>query len=224
MREGQMRRAGILGLGLILCVGLVANGAAAEEEQLDGAKMLEQFEQKLGEESGKLEELKPEFDAFSESMKRDIEASVDKGFVELEELSKKLDEATKMTEAKVKEMLSSEEYVKLKEFMAGLDREAVEAAKKKLTDELTKALELTEEQVTKLKPILEESVSDLSEIMTDLAKSGSSALEEFKTKYEELSKNLREQLKESLEKDQLEKFDEYQQEKKDKISREVFEV
>lgn len=209
----------------VLLVGLLAfSPAAAAEIPKDGAEILNRMEKELGTDSEKLEEIVPQLDAYSQSMQEEIEESVNKGFVELEAFSRKFAETTRLTEAKIKEMLTSEEYLQFKEFLAEIDQESVEQAKKKLAEEFGAVLDLTEEQALKVKPILEKGIADLSEAMAELEKSGKGAAEEFKARFEELSDALRKEIEKRLEGEQLEKFDRYQEQKEEKIVREVFEV
>jgi hypothetical protein len=215
-----------ISLFILLLTGLFFSSAAmaVEEKKFDSEELMSQLEEQIDLSAEKLNQLKPEIDAKSAELKKDIEASVDKGFVELDKLTGKLDAATKATEAKVQEMLSSEQYQQFKDFLAGIDKEAVEDAKKKLSKELSEVLQLTEEQAEKIKPVFEESVAELSALLDSFAKSGMSALDDFKSQYEDLTKQLRDKLKETLDKDQLEKYDEYKNEKRDKIAERLFEA
>jgi len=215
-----------ISLFILLLTGLLFSSAAmaVEEKTFDSEELMSQLEEQIDLSAEKLNQLKPEIDAKSAGLKKDIEASVDKGFVELDKLTGKLDAATKATEAKVQEMLSSEQYQQFKDFLAGIDKEAIEDAKKKLSKELSEVLQLTEEQAEKIKPVFEESVAELSALMDSFAKSGMSALDDFKSQYEDLTKQLRDKLKETLDKDQLEKYDEYKNEKRDKIAERLFEA
>jgi len=215
-----------ISLFILLLTGLLFSSAAmaVEEKKFDSEELMSQLEEQIDLSAEKLNQLKPEIDAKSAGLKKDIEASVDKGFVELDKLTGKLDAATKATEAKVQEMLSSEQYQQFKDFLAGIDKEAIEDAKKKLSKELSEVLQLTEEQAEKIKPVFEESVAELSALMDSFAKSGMSALDDFKSQYEDLTKQLRDKLKETLDKDQLEKYDEYKNEKRDKIAERLFEA
>jgi hypothetical protein len=209
---------------IILSIVFGFSVGALAGEQFETEKMMSQLEEKLGLSTETLKKLKPQLDAKSAELKKDVQASVDKGFVQLDELTEKLAAATKSTETKVKELLSSEEYKQFKDFMSSLDKEAIEDAKKKLSAEFSEVLQLTEEQAKKLKPVLEDSVKELSTMVDELAKSGMSALGDFKVQYEEFAKELREKLQETLDKDQLEKYDEYKEEKRDKIAEKLFEA
>ena len=86
-----------------------------------------------------------------------------------------------------------------------------------LDQSLQKHLKLTEEQAIKIKPILEESFTELAAMVRHLAEKGTSSLEDFRTQYDELVKNLREQLQSLLDKDQMDTLDNHSEELKEKI-------
>ncbi|MCP3888969.1 MAG: hypothetical protein GY702_08860 [Desulfobulbaceae bacterium] len=196
----------------------------AAEEQFDSEKIISELEEKSGLSREQISQLKPEIEAKSAQLKTDIKESIDEGFLRLEELSAKLDTATKGTEEKVKQLLNSEEYLKFKDFLLSIDKKAVKNVKNSLTEELSSVLQLTEEQAEKLKPVLEDSVNQLTELVGNLTKSGKSALDDFKVQYENLSKRLRDKLKDTLDSKQLDRLDEYNKEKKEKITQRLFEV
>ncbi len=196
----------------------------AAEEQFDSEIIISELEEKSGLSREQISQLKPEIEAKSAQLKTDIKESIDEGFLRLEELSAKLDTATKGTEEKVKQLLNSEEYLKFKDFLLSIDKKAVKNVKNSLTEELSSVLQLTEEQAEKLKPVLEDSVNQLTELVGNLTKSGKSALDDFKVQYENLSKRLRDKLKDTLDSKQLDRLDEYNKEKKEKITQRLFEV
>jgi len=201
-----------------------ASMSFATEEQFDSERIISELEEKSGLSREQISQLKPEIEAKSAQLKIDIKESIDEGFLQLEEFSAKLDTATKGAEEKVKQLLNSEEYLKFKDFLSSIDKEAVNNVKNSLTEELESVLQLTEEQAEKLKPVLEDSVNQLTELVGNLTKSGKSALEDFKVQYENLSKSLRDKLKDTLDSKQLDQLDEYNKEKKEKITQRLFEV
>lgn len=198
-----------------------AHGFTAEE-QFDSEKMLSELESQLELNSEKLSKLKPTIDTKSEEMKKSIHEMVDKGFVQLEEMTVELDKMSKETEAKVRSFLNSEEVKKLKDYLNKLDKEAINEAKNKLVAELSEVLELTEQQLNKLKPILEDSMEQLSKMIEKLAKEGSRNWDEFKRQYEEISNELKDQMQETLDSSQMKKLEKYNEEKRDKIREFLF--
>ena len=211
-------------VGLLMIFTFFVSVSSASEEQFDTDEIMSKLEKEVELSSEKLKQLKPQIDEKSAEVKKSIQESVDKGFLQMDELSEKLDAASKATEEKVKQFLNSEEYTKFKEFMTSIDKQAIEDAKTKLTGELADVLQLTEDQAQKIKPILEESIDDLNKLISKLKAEGLSTWNEFKSQYEELSANLRDQLQEMLDSGQLERLDKYNKEKKEKLHEGLFEV
>ncbi len=204
-----------------LIVQFVSPGFSADEK-FNSDKMMDELETQLDLSGEKVDKLKPAIDAKSADLKKSLHEALDKGFVELDELTAKLDMVSKDAEEKVKAFLNSEEMEQLKSYLKKIDKEAIDEAKEKLVAELTALLELTEEQIAQLKPILEESMTELSGILKELASEGSKSWENFKEQYEKFSKTLREKLENTLDGEQMKKFDKYQEEKKEKIHQVVF--
>lgn len=199
-----------------------ASVVLAADEEFDSEEILSNLESQLELSREKLSRLKPVIDAKSAELKKSIHETVDKGFMQLEELNSKLDAASRDAEKKVSEFLNSEEIEKLKDYLSKIDEDAIREMKEKLDAELSAVLELTEEQAAKLKPIFEDSLTQLSEMLDRLAKEGSKSWEEFRLQYENLSKELREKLQDTLDSEQIKRLDKYNEEKKEKIQRVLF--
>ncbi|NOQ46958.1 MAG: hypothetical protein GQ559_09865 [Desulfobulbaceae bacterium] len=194
----------------------------AADEEFDSEEILSNLESQLELSSEKLSRLKPVIDAKSAELKKSMHETVDKGFMQLEELNSKLDAASRDAEKKVSEFLNSEEIEKLKDYLSKIDEDAIREMKEKLDAELSAVLELTEEQAAKLKPLFEDSLTQLSEMLERLAKEGSKNWEEFRGQYENLSKELREKLQDTLDSEQMKRLDRYNEEKKEKIQVALF--
>ena len=150
--------------------------------------------------------------------------SVDKGFAQLDELSKQFDTMSKDAELKVKEVLSSEEAQKLREYLAKVDEDAIKEAKDKMVADLNEILQLTEDQAKKIQPIIEESIADLTKMIEGLANESQRNWSEFKTDLEKRTKDLQDKLRETLDGEQMEKLEEYNNEQKDRIKKAKFTV
>jgi len=192
-------------------------GYTAEDEAFDTDKMISDLNDKIELSKEQWEKLKPVLGEKSDELKKSINEYVDKGYVQMGEMSGKLKEVSEDTEKKLEAFLNSEEMQKLKNYLNELDEDAIKEAKDRLVAELSEILALTEEQVSKLKPAMEESMSEMSEMIEDLADRGSSGWEEFKKQYKTLTDDLKKKLEETLDNQQMERFEEYKQEKQDKI-------
>lgn len=192
-------------------------GFAAEDETFNKEKMISDLNDKIELSKEQWEKLKPVLGEKSDELKKSINEYVDKGYIQMEEMSRKLKGVSEDTEKKLESFLNSEEMQKLKNYLNELDEEAIKEAKDRLVAELSEILVLTEEQVDKLKPVLEDSMSQMSEMIEELADRGSSGWEEFKKQYQSLTEELKKKLEETLDKRQMERFEEYKQEKRDKI-------
>ena len=208
---------------LITCsVFFIVSSGSATEQEFDSKKMLSELETKLDLSEKKLSQLEPTIQSKSEELKKSIHGAVDKGFIELDELNSKLGEVSKDAQKKVKDFLNGEEMSQLKEYFKKIDRDAMIAVKERLVADISKALELTEQQIQELKPVLEESFTQLSTLVTQLTQNGSESWDEFKRQYEQFSNELREKLQDSLDDEQMKKLDKYNEEKKDKIHMVMF--
>lgn len=197
---------------------LISNvGLAAENETFNTEKMISDLNDKIELSKEQWEKLKPVLDEKSDELKKSIDEYVDKGYIQMEKMSGKLEEVSKDTEKKLEAFLNSEEMQKLKNYLNELDEDAIKEAKDRLVAELSEILALTEEQFSKLRPVMEDSMSQMSEMIEDLADKGGSGWEEFKKQYKTLTDDLKKKLQDTLDKQQMERFEEYKQEKQDKI-------
>lgn len=209
----------ILKVMMITSLFLLINnvGLAAEDETFDTEKMISDLNDKIELSKEQWEKLKPVLGEKSDELKKSINEYVDKGYIQMEEMSGKLGKVSKDTEKKLETFLNSEEMQKLKNYLNELDEDAIKEAKDRLVAELSEILVLTEEQVRKLRPVMEDSMSQMSEMIEDLADRGSSGWEEFKKQYKTLTDDLKKKLQDTLDKQQMERFEEYKQEKQEKI-------
>lgn len=195
---------------------------SAETEGIDSEKIITELEKQMDLSRDKWEKLKPIMEEKSKDLSEGIKDSVDKGFAELEKLSKKFDAMSKDAEQKVKDILSSEEAMKFREQLAKIDKEAIDKTKEKMVADLNELLELTDEQVQKLKPVLEDSFNKWAEIIQSLAAEGTRNWEEFRQDFEKVTRDLYDKVKETLDEEQMKKLEEYNEEQKEDIKRALF--
>ena len=177
---------------MITSVFLLVNTSsfAAEDEAFSTEKMISDLNDKIELSREQWEKLKPALGEKSDELKKSINEYVDKGYIEMEEMSRKLKGVSEDTEKKLEAFLNSEEMQKLKSYLNELDEEAIREAKDRLVAEVSEILVLTEDQLDKLKPVLEDSMSRMSEMIQELADRGSSGWEEFKKQYKTLRTSL----------------------------------
>jgi hypothetical protein len=206
---------------MITTVFLLVNTSsfAAEDETFSTEKMISDLNDKIELSREQWEKLKPVLGEKSDELKKSINEYVEKGYVEMEEMSRKLKGVSEDTEKKLEAFLNSEEMQKLKSYLNELDEEAIREAKDRLVAEVSEILVLTEDQLDKLKPVLEDSMSRMSEMIQELADRGSSGWEEFKKQYKTLTDELKKKLEDTLDRQQMERFEEYKEDKRDKIEK-----
>lgn len=210
-------------LGFLLSFGLfVASVQGAEPEEFNSEKIISEIEKKMDLSREKWEQLKPVIEEKSKEMSEGLKESVDKGYAELEKMTKKFDSMSKDAEQKVKDILSSEEAMKLREQLAKVDKEAIDNAKKKMIADLNELLALTEEQAQKLQPVLEDSFNQLADKIQELAKEGSKDWTEFKQDFEKMTRDLYDKVRETLDDEQLEKLEKYNEDQKEDIKKALF--
>ena len=206
----------------LLAHALLSSPVFAAEEEFDADKMLSELEQQLQLSSDKLSKLKPALDAKSVELKKSINASVEKGFMEFDALSGQLDTATREAEAQLKDALSGEEMQKLKDYLGKIDRDAIASIQQSLVEELEKFLKLTEDQIAKLKPVLEDAFKQLSEMLERLAREGNKTLDQFKQEYTTLNTDLKQKLADTLDGEQLKSLDANRDELREGIGEALF--
>lgn len=211
-------------LAVVSALLLLAAAAAGygNDRSFDSEKMLEELELKLELSKEKLQSLKPTIDEKSRELKKLMQESLDKGYLQLEEMNQALEELSIESEKKMQSILNSEQAGKLKEYLSKVDKDAIRDTQKKLVKEITELLDLTEEQLAEIKPLLEESVARLGEMIAGLKAEGGRNWEEFKKNYELMSNELKKKLEETLDQQQIEKLEKYQEDKKDRIHQALF--
>lgn len=215
----------LLPLGFLLSFGLfVVTAQGAEAEEFNSEKIISEIEKQMDLSREKWEQLKPVIEEKSKEMSEGLKESVDKGYAELEKMTKKFDSMSKDAEQKVKDILSSEEAMKLREQLAKVDKEAIDNAKKKMIADLNELLALTEEQAQKLQPVLEDSFNQLADKIQELAKEGSKDWTEFKQDFEKMTRDLYDKVRETLDDEQLEKLEKYNEDQKEDIKKALFTV
>jgi len=221
IKESMMQPVHLL-FTILIAISMCASGSSAADKEFDSEKMMAEIEAKLKLSSEKMSQLKPAIDAKSIELKKAIHEAVDQGFVQMDELSLKLDEVSKDAEKKVKDVLNSEEMEELRDYMSKIDRQAIEQAQEKLVAKLTVILELTKEQAAKMKPVLKDSLAQLSIMLNQLAKEGSKSLEDFKRQYERLGKETKNELQDMLNDEQIKRYEKYIEENKKTIEKVMF--
>ncbi len=207
---------------MLIMVAILFSSASAAEKEFDSGQILSDLESQLDLSSEQVSRLKPAIDTKSAELKDSIQESVDKGFIQLDKLSEKLDSFSRDAEKKAGEILNSEEMIKLKDYLSKIDEKAINEMKDKAVADLSAILELTEEQVVKLKPVFEYGFVQMGKIFDDLAREGNKSWEGFKKKYEQLSRELREKLQDTLDNEQMKRLEKYNEEKKVKIQKALY--
>jgi len=208
----------------MVALSLFFSYASATEKEFDSEQMLSDIESQLDLNREQLSHLKPAIDAKSAELKKRIHESIDKGFVQLDELSETLNRLSRDAEKKAAEVLNSDEMDKLKAYLHKIDKKAIAEMKDKAVADFSAFLELTEEQMEKLKPVLEESYTQLAEIFAGFAKEGGRSWEEFKQQYDQFSGDLKEKLQDTLDKKQMEKLEKYNEENKVRVRKVLYSV
>ncbi|NNK56288.1 MAG: hypothetical protein HKP44_03125 [Desulfofustis sp.] len=197
---------------------------AADIEELNSEKIISEMEKQLDLSREKWEQLKPVIEEKSKEMAEGIKESVEKGYAGLDQLTQKFDSMSKETEQKVKDVLSSEEAMRLRQELAKIDKEAIDQAKVKMIAKLNELLALTEEQAQKLKPVLEDSINQVAEKMQEVAQEGAQDWNEFKQELEKLTRDLYDKVQETLDDEQMEKLEKYNEDQKEDIKKALFTV
>ena len=203
---------------------LVSAVHSADSDEFNSEKIISELEKQMDLSREKWEQLKPVIEEKSKDLSEGLKESVDKGYAELDKLTQKFDTMTKDAEQKVKDILSSEEAMKLREELAKIDKEAIDKAKEKMVADLNALLALTEEQAQKLKPVLEDSFNQLADMVQGLADESTQSWNEFREQFETLTKDLYDKVQETLDEEQLKKLEKYNEDQKEDIKKALFTV
>lgn len=206
----------------ILSIFFTVSVGSCGEETFNTERMLLELEERLELSKEKLKSLQPTIEAKSKKLQKVVQESVDKGFVQVEEMNSSLDELSRETGKKVELFLNNDEILKLKEYLGKINKDTIRRTHEKLVAELTEVLELTEDQIEELKPVLDDSMAKMNSMITDLAKEGSKNWGAFKKQYGEMSRELKAKLKGTLDDSQMEKLEKYNKEKQEKIQQALF--
>ena len=197
---------------------------ASGDKSLESDTMLSDIEKEVNLPKEELDTLKPSLDEKSNDFKQSLHDAIDKGFLEFDELLKKFTATSKDIQTKTNELLTSEEAKKLHDYLNKVDKAAIKQAKDSLVAELSALLKLTEEQANKIEPALSKSFSDLSSLLGDFMKSGSDNIDQFRSQFDQITKELKERLQEHLDKEQMETLEKHNQKLKEEIQQAVFSV
>ena len=201
---------------------LVAAPAQAQEEPFDTEKMIEALDERLKLTHEELEKMKPALELKSQEFRNSISESLEQGFAEFEELSREFDIAAQRVQEQLQDALDGQEMQELRGYLERLDAEALESIRQALLEEMTNALELTQEQIEKLRPVLLENLERLSELLRRFAAQTEKSFADFRRDYEQLQEQTRRRLEESLDADQIEAFEKRQEELRERIRALVF--
>ncbi len=204
----------------------VALPAQAAQEEFDADKLIGDLEQQLRLKKEEYDRLKPELEQTlsekSRTLKESIHETVDKGFVELESMTKELSAATEQAEAKLQEALNSEQMQELKDYLGKVDKQAIEQARQELINELTEMMELSAEQIEKIKPVLQDTIDKQSELLRRFVADTERSFDEFRKEYEALGQDTQRRLQEFLDSEQMEKLKKRLEEIRENIRSKVF--
>ncbi len=203
-------------------IGLTMGPGHASTDEFDAERLISDLEERLKVTSEELDRLKPVIEKQSRDLKNAIDKRVEQGFVELEAMSEELRASAAEAEARLNDALNSEQIQELKRFLAGLDEEAIEAAREAIVEELTKILELTQEQLERLRPILKEDLTKLSELLSRFARQTEKSFEQFQRDFEALRRESRRKLEDALDADQWQALERHYQELEERIRKAFF--
>ena len=139
-------------------------------------------------------------------------------------MGREYEAASQVSSEKLQALLESEEMIELKEYLAGLDREAIARARDELVAEFARGLELSAAQLNALKPLLEEKLQNLGNILKRYLDQGRSDYEQFRVAFEAERQQNAEAIREILDSQQVQKFEAELDSIRESIRRDVFET
>jgi coenzyme F420-reducing hydrogenase alpha subunit len=199
----------------------------AHSKDFDSDKLFKDLEGQLDLASDRMDELEPQLrdvmDSKSKELNSSLEQAMDRSIIEIESMSKDLEKASEEAQKKLEQVLASEEIEKVKSFLAGIDKDAIEEARNSIVDHLTEILELTQDQISAITPVIKKDIEKRSELLKSYMNDLERDFDRFSEELEKLGKESARQFEELLSSDQLKKLEHEMKEIKERIRTEIFE-
>ena len=213
---------------LVLTALILVQPMTASAQETSVEQLLESLEKQMQLSQERYEAIKPELKKELEQKSREFSRSMDtalaQGLTELERLSKEYEAASQASAEKLQQFLQSEEVTEFREYLAGLDREAIEQARDELVAEFVRLLELSADQLEALKPLIREKLQNLEDLLRRYMDQGKQDFEQFRVEFEAERERNAAAFAEVLDAQQLEKFETALDSIRETIRTEAFEV
>ena len=197
-------------------------------EQSDVDAMLQEMEKQLQISKDRFEAMRPELrsalESKSEALSKEFDAALTQGLIELEQMGNSYSEATSAAEARLDELMRSDEMNELRSYLSQLDEDALREARDQMVQQFIEVLQLTGEQIAAMKPIIEEKLENLGKILESYKKAGKSSLEQFRKEFEAETRDGIEQVETILNPEQMEEFERQLDAIQEAIQSQVLEV
>ncbi|MCP4009674.1 MAG: hypothetical protein GY726_09180 [Proteobacteria bacterium] len=200
----------------------------SKSDELDVEQLMKELENQLQISREKYETLKPELESALEAKSKELSSSLDsaldQGLAGLEKMGEQYDAASKASSEKLNEIMESDEVEKYRDFLSGLDEEAIRRGRDQLVVKFIEVLQLSADQVEAIKPLLGEKLEHLGAILNRYLDENKSDFEQFRAEFKaEVRKNVK-QFKEILNPEQFEKYEEQLNSIEETIKNDVFET
>jgi hypothetical protein len=202
-----------------MIVALISSSPAfAEREKLLPENLLSDLDEKLKLADQELAELKPAVEKKSQELRDLIDKKVDEGFLELEALSKELNQKIQGLEQDLDTVLSDPQIQELKEFLATLDEQTITTMIDEIIAKLAARLGVTSEQLAQFETILRDELNKQGELLSRFLDQGAQAFDEFQQENDQLWQEIGNRLDEILTSDQMQEARKWKQEVEEKIN------
>jgi len=212
---------------LILVIGILFTSLPTYAKDFDTDKLLKDLEGQLELADERMDELEPQLrdvlDSKSKELSSSLDQAMERSIIEIESMSKDLEKASEEAQMKLEQALESEEIEKLKSFLAGIDKEAIEEARNSIVDHLTEILELTQDQISALAPVIKKDMEKRSELLRNYMNDMERDFDSFSGELEDIGKQSAQRFEELLNSDQLKKLEDQLEQIKERIRTEIFE-
>lgn len=194
----------------ILMLGLIFSGNSMADE-LDVDQLMQEFEKRLQVGQEKYEQLKPELKSALDAKSKELSSSMDTAFeqslTQLETLGEQYEAASKASSEKLRTFMESDDVTEFKNFLSGLDEDAIRERRDKLVAEFVEILALTTDQIEAIKPLLSQKLENLGAILSQYLHDSKDNFEQFRLEFEAETQNNIEQFKALLNPEQFEKYE-----------------
>lgn len=180
------------------------------KERFSVDRLMEGLDKELQSLEQELSKLKPVVEQKSREFQQLIDTKAKQGFMELQSLSRELDDVVGGFQKELDNVLSDEQMQKAIGFLENLDGEAIAGIRDEILGRLEDRLKVAEGEWDKIRPVLEGELKKQGELLKNALQEGVAGLERFKGENGKLWEETSGKLDDVLNSDQMKSLEAWQ--------------